>query len=88
MNEKHSHFTVVPVPEKPRSTTGWSSSSEESTDTEETSSGSLTPIEHEWEDQYERMSLTNTTSLGNLSLNPSSKSKHQEQRGQYQFVFS
>ncbi|XP_034303280.2 uncharacterized protein [Magallana gigas] len=52
MMEKPS--TTVPVPEKPRS---WSSSSEESTDTEETSSGSLTPIEHEWEDQYEHENI-------------------------------
>ncbi|XP_052720499.1 uncharacterized protein LOC128192093 [Crassostrea angulata] len=63
---------IVHVPEGASSTTILSSSSEENTDTEETSSGSLTPIEHVW-DQYEDMSLTHTTSLGNLSLNPSNE---------------
>lgn len=72
MNENHSLFTVVPVLEQATNTNRLPSSSEESTDTGRTSSGSLTPTEHVW-DQYERMSLTNTTSLGNLSLNPSSK---------------
>lgn len=70
MNEHHSFFIIVPVPEKATHTSRLPSdcSSEESTDTEETSAGSLTPIEHN-----ELIPLTNTTSIGNLSLNPSSK---------------
>ncbi|XP_052673696.1 uncharacterized protein LOC128155858 [Crassostrea angulata] len=64
--------TAVPVPEQTTDTTRLSSSSEESTDTARTSPGSSTPVEHEC-DQYELRSLTKTTSLSILSLNPSNE---------------
>lgn len=76
MNEHHSGFLfiLVPVSEKATNISRLPSvcSSEESTGTKRTSTGSLTPMEHEWY-QNEPISLTNTTSIGNLSLNPSSK---------------